>query len=726
MYVYKRTESLTYRMREDFVSQLCHQLHNYQKDGHLCDVQLTAHGHTVPAHRAVLAVRSSYFDIMFTGEFQERCQSTVDLSGSVGTGEALGALINFMYTGEITITSGTVEDILGAASLLMMDTVKEHCSQYMITNLSPINCVHIWALAEVYNLKDVSIVCKTMARSRFRDFIQHRREILDTPGQFLEKLVKEGVLDFLSPVEIIDFMCRWFEHSPDSRVLECIELLFCLKQQQLFGETNLNIERIFTNELVGQEQMKMNLYAMLESLQSGPCSCNKTLKVVTSWIVATKFEDAVPEVGWRPTTTCKQTLQMHFYSPERNRWYVKEFNLPTDLRVKDFVGSMNDILIFQLEYDEILFCYCNLNPIQWKKAPDKVEIKHKGLLRGFDDCFHIFDGKLFHVILLVGPIGSSNQLLCTVKVLYLDMSSECWRQCAFEQYKGIKTRLHDSVYLHAYPTTDSLYVFLSVFDGHKFAKVSKKCDGVYGLEFLAKPSHTNRTFSPGECTISQSGDKLVVLPQNLGPYGVYDIATDQWMIQRRSSHPAPPVTSLPLGAKKLPNKLIPVDLDMVAPTGSMTTHAYEQGYLCLDVLGPYVCKLWRGAGDLSLPASFVWSELTPPSTEKLREFWVSEVSSSILDVCEVLPYPDRSEERGQSPMAHCRLSSHQGHTQSAHPIHSSCHFMDARFDPYDEDVFSLSEHSSSEIDDEEEDMDSSDDDNVNLSDGDLYNAPWLD
>lgn len=726
MYVYKRTESLTYRMREKYVSDLCRQLHVYQKEGHMCDVELTTGSHVVHAHRVVLAVRSSYFDTMFTGDFQERWQPRVDLSGSIQSEEALMAIVNFMYTGEITVSSANMEDILGAASLLMMDDVKNHCGQFMITNLSPVNCIHIWALADMYNLKDVGAICKAIACSRFRDLIQHRRSILETSGPFMVKLVREGVMDFLSPSELNSLMSRWLEHSPANRAEDCIKMVRCLKQQQLLGD---DIKAVHMPHNFGLRDLRNYLSNTADSTMSMPSSFSTINKVLASWLVATKFEDSSPELGARTITTCMQTLQMHFYVTNRCKWFVKELQLPKDLRVKDFIGSMKDILIFQLEYDEILMCFCAHEQVQWKKAPSKVQIKHKGLLRGFDDCFRVFDGKLFHVIIYVSPIGSSNQVLCTLKVLYLETASESWRQVAFEQYTETKSRLSETVHMKVYTSSDSLFIFPSVFEAHKFARVCRKPDDLYHLEFLSRPTFAHRNFNPAECHISQCEDKLLVIPKHLGPYGVYDISTDQWNIHTRTTQPTPPDVPLPLDLRKMGATLIPVDMDMVAPVESIETHFYEQGYICIKVLAPYVCKMWKGAGDLSETDSFVWAELTPPSSEKLREFWVCDVSNAVLDTFEVIIYPDQSEARGQSPMAHCRLAGHDGHAQSAYPIHSSCHFTDARFAPYYDETFSVSGRSSSDSNsdggEDDEEMDNSSDAGGQDSGDDLYNAPWL-
>jgi hypothetical protein len=79
-------------------------------DSLLCDVTLAVGSVRLPAHRVVLAACSSYFHAMFTGDLLEARESTVTLKGIEGS--ALQALVNFMYTTDISINEDNVQVVI--------------------------------------------------------------------------------------------------------------------------------------------------------------------------------------------------------------------------------------------------------------------------------------------------------------------------------------------------------------------------------------------------------------------------------------------------------------------------------------------------------------------------------------------------------------------------------------------------------------------------------------
>ena len=74
------------------------------------DTVLVAEGRQFPTHKLVLCSCSSYFDRMFQTGFLEQDSGTVVLKDF--DAETLGLLLDFMYTGTITINEDNVQDIL--------------------------------------------------------------------------------------------------------------------------------------------------------------------------------------------------------------------------------------------------------------------------------------------------------------------------------------------------------------------------------------------------------------------------------------------------------------------------------------------------------------------------------------------------------------------------------------------------------------------------------------
>ena len=140
----------------------------------LTDITLKAgddEGLQVTAHKLVLMAASEYFRTMFKACFSEANMNTLCLHGmteslrdnaykSVRTiffsilrtyqgveSEFLRELVDYFYTGEITVTNENVIGLLEAASLLLLPKLVEACGRFLANHIDETNSLRIWALA---------------------------------------------------------------------------------------------------------------------------------------------------------------------------------------------------------------------------------------------------------------------------------------------------------------------------------------------------------------------------------------------------------------------------------------------------------------------------------------------------------------------------------------------------------------------------------------------------
>lgn len=109
-----------------YCSELSRRQNEQRKAGLFCDVTLVFSSavsaervQTLSAHRSVLSAASQYFTLLLGGQFSESVSGRVELKEwSSITGpdpETVEGVIQFMYTGEIRVTTANVHEVLELA-----------------------------------------------------------------------------------------------------------------------------------------------------------------------------------------------------------------------------------------------------------------------------------------------------------------------------------------------------------------------------------------------------------------------------------------------------------------------------------------------------------------------------------------------------------------------------------------------------------------------------------
>lgn len=110
-----------------YCSELSRRQNEQRKAGLFCDLTLVFSSgggteervQTLSAHRSVLSAASHYFTLLLGGQFSESLSGRVELkewSSETGPNpETVESVIQFMYTGEIRVTTANVHEVLELA-----------------------------------------------------------------------------------------------------------------------------------------------------------------------------------------------------------------------------------------------------------------------------------------------------------------------------------------------------------------------------------------------------------------------------------------------------------------------------------------------------------------------------------------------------------------------------------------------------------------------------------
>uniref|UniRef100_A0A8C7YGC5 Kelch-like family member 30 n=1 Tax=Oryzias sinensis TaxID=183150 RepID=A0A8C7YGC5_9TELE len=188
----------------------------------LVDVTLSAGGRDFPCHRGVLALCSMYFRSMFSGDFVESIAARVELHDV--NPDILGCLLDFAYTGKLTINQSNVEGLICTSSQLQFQTVRTVCSRYLQHQIDATNCLGILEFGEIHGCPEVVAKAWAFLLGNFEAVQQDEEFLLMEKDRLVSCLSDEG-LQVRSECTRVEAVLKWVGHRKESRLCYLPELL---------------------------------------------------------------------------------------------------------------------------------------------------------------------------------------------------------------------------------------------------------------------------------------------------------------------------------------------------------------------------------------------------------------------------------------------------------------------------------------------------------------------
>jgi len=218
-------------------------LANHMRENHiLTDISISCNGHMFAAHKIVLACSSDYFMTMFNGPLA--CQSNVlPIFGILP--ETMHEILDYIYTGKITLTIENIFDILDASCLLLLTYLKTRCAKFLRERIDFDNALQVFSYAKKFSLYDLVEYAL--------DFIALSYDDLSKTDEF-KQLVSDDLIDIISLEHlsidsedtILESTLRWLNFDIDerknkySRILNTVRLPYVskpyLKEVMCFNE----------------------------------------------------------------------------------------------------------------------------------------------------------------------------------------------------------------------------------------------------------------------------------------------------------------------------------------------------------------------------------------------------------------------------------------------------------------------------------------------------------
>lgn len=182
--------------------------------GQHSDIEIIVGKKTFRCHKVVLCAMSPYFEAMFSHDMRENRDGVVKLYDI--DEDIFEKIILFLYSGKDVVSEENAEKIFRAASLMQIPCLQATCEDFLLTQVSPDNCIGIWKIAQAHN-------CEKLKNTSFM-FILENFQVIATTEDFLNLELEElvGIIEsdnLITQSEelVCDMAMGWINHDKESR-----------------------------------------------------------------------------------------------------------------------------------------------------------------------------------------------------------------------------------------------------------------------------------------------------------------------------------------------------------------------------------------------------------------------------------------------------------------------------------------------------------------------------
>ena len=237
------------------------------------DVIIEVEKESFPANRLILACYSRYFKKMFIAEMKERYEFTIEIK-SVDK-KSWNMLLNFVYTGSVTLNCENVVPLLAAADYLQIDDVVSFCFEFIESVISVNNCFNILNVAHMYNNV-------RLQRKVYNFFAANFVEVSQRPGfknlteNHFVSCVSNLIENDVDNTSIYKTIIDWTKVDKENRKQNLFKLFTYLdfrKMSSAFLKQVVAAERLVTENLeCSNLLMKSTMNILHEKTSAFPCS----------------------------------------------------------------------------------------------------------------------------------------------------------------------------------------------------------------------------------------------------------------------------------------------------------------------------------------------------------------------------------------------------------------------------------------------------------------------
>ncbi|KAM4608532.1 kelch repeat and BTB domain-containing protein 7 [Polymixia lowei] len=173
-------------------------------------------------NRNILAAASPYFKSMFTGGLNESMQEKVIIRGI--DAESMSVIIDYCYTGKVTITESNVQRVYAAANMLQLEYIRQACSSFMTRRLDLSNCVGILKFADTYDNPELKEKAQAFIARNFCQLC-NGNELCELDLIQLKEVLCLDTLDVDCERKVCSAALHWIEANAPEETEDALQVL---------------------------------------------------------------------------------------------------------------------------------------------------------------------------------------------------------------------------------------------------------------------------------------------------------------------------------------------------------------------------------------------------------------------------------------------------------------------------------------------------------------------
>ena len=295
--------------KQQFCVEMMKRLHIQRKNEQFCDVVLeVCNGEDQArfnAHRVVLCAGSPFFYSALNNDMKESKEGLIRLEDMSKV--AIEELLDYLYTGHVDVTQHNAFDLLKIADFLVIPSLKEVSSNFIIQSLSSSNCFMAYYLAVNYRCFELQEKARDFIYANFTRVVEHE-DFLNLTINEVEEWISSDEIRVRGEEDVFQAIVKWAEQNGDEEREKFFELfrhvrLIYLSRNYVFNE-------IFPHPLVSNDKAcTAFVLDTVKDVSSGSEEC---------------FFAQAPRTCLKTTEDClvvSADTKTLCYVPYENKWY---------------------------------------------------------------------------------------------------------------------------------------------------------------------------------------------------------------------------------------------------------------------------------------------------------------------------------------------------------------------------------------------------------------------